>query len=437
VRAGAARSAYGFSVPFGQNDFAKVRMGEVDLYFSFTAAPPRLKSQRLFDRDPLFAKILISSMLLTAAAIFGLKRIQVPQAIEAEQLPERIATILYQPEKFQQKKPLTVVQQDKKPETPPAPVQTAKPVTQIDIKPNPNATARPVPKVMDTGKKTASNSANKPSNVGAKNGGGPSQAEAKEGRGAKAKGAEGTRGSKTSKNTGTPQTQAKRPSPQGGEGRGGGGASQVQQDGNLDLMKGFGGKIENLLGNTAEKLGKGGKNLEGFGGFTTQGRDGLALSGDGKGGGGTAESLGGLSDRGTGGGRVGTGLGASGTGNGIIGGKARVAIRSGGPEEAVVMGAIDADAVEAALLAHKDEFRLCYEREINAENPKLAGRVGTSFVIGSSGRVTQAGIESTTLKNANVERCVLAVIKRIDFPIPRGGGTVQVTYPFKFNSGAR
>jgi hypothetical protein len=112
-------------------------------------------------------------------------------------------------------------------------------------------------------------------------------------------------------------------------------------------------------------------------------------------------------------------------------------IRSGGPEEAVVMGAIDADAVEQALLAHKDEFRLCYEREINAETPNLAGRIGTSFVIGSSGRVTQAGIESTTLKHAGVERCVINVIKRIDFPIPKGGGIVQVSYPFKFNSAGK
>ena len=93
----------------------------------------------------------------------------------------------------------------------------------------------------------------------------------------------------------------------------------------------------------------------------------------------------------------------------------------------------DADAIEAALLAHRDEFRLCYEREINAEHPALAGRVGTTFVIGSSGRVTEAGIESTTLKNANVERCVVQVIKRIDFPMPRGGGVVQVTYPFKYS----
>jgi hypothetical protein len=36
------------------------------------------------------------------------------------------------------------------------------------------------------------------------------------------------------------------------------------------------------------------------------------------------------------------------------------------------------------------------------------------------------------MKNANVEGCILAVIRRIDFPVPKGGGTVQVRYPFKF-----
>src|SRR5207244_9337377 len=68
-----------------------------------------------------------------------------------------------------------------------------------------------------------------------------------------------------------------------------------------------------------------------------------------------------------------------------IWGQVRVPIRTGGQEEAIVMGAIDADAVEAALLAHKDEFRLCYERELNAEHPNMSGSVGTAFTIGSSG----------------------------------------------------
>ncbi|MBL7716228.1 MAG: TonB family protein [Bdellovibrionales bacterium] len=418
-------------------DFAKITLGEVDFYLSFTPAPPRLKTRRIFERDPLFLQVLGGSMAASVALVMSFSKMTISPAIEAEQLPERIATILYKPEAYTSK-----VKQFEPKREEPKPIETEQPkqpdpekVTKIDVKPTDQKIdpEKQLPKIADYGKKTEKqNQASKTQGTQGKN----AQSESKQGAGAKAKGESGTRGGKTSKNTGDPQQLAKRTSPTGGDGRGSG-ASQVRQEGNMDLMKGIGGKIENLLGNSAEKLGKGGKSLEGFGGFMTRGQGGLALDGEGKGGGGTADSLGGLAKSGRGGGRVGTGLGATGSGAGIVGGKTRVVIRSGGPEETVVMGAIDADAVERALLAHKDEFRLCYEKEINAENPGASGRVGTSFVIGSSGHVTQAGIESSSLKNANVERCILAVIKRIDFPIPRGGGVVQVTYPFKFSSSPR
>lgn len=420
-----------------EKDFAKISVGEVDFYLSFSPAPPRLKTRRIFENDPFFLNILGASMAASIAMIVSFSKMTISPTIEAEQLPERIATILYKPEAYTSK----VKQFEPKPKIDePKPVETQKPpepekVTKIDVQPQakPIDETKPLPKVADYGKKpniTPAQAKNS-GQVGQK-----AQGESKQGAGAKAKGPEGQRGKQNAKNTGVPQTMAKRTSPTGGEGRGSG-ASQVREEGNIDLMKGIGGKIENLLGNSAEKLGKGGKSLDGFGGFTTRGQGGLALEGDGKGGGGNADSLGGLAKSGRGGGRVGTGLGATGSGSGIVGGKTRVVIRSGGPEETVVMGAIDADAVERALLAHKDEFRLCYEKEINAENPGVSGRVGTSFVIGSSGHVSQAGIESSSLKNANIERCILAVIKRIDFPIPRGGGVVQVTYPFKFSSQPR
>jgi len=419
--------AHGVQVPLEKDDFAKLSVGDISFYLSFTAAPPRLKMSRLFERDPLFLKIFASSMLLTAFTVALLLNANVPQTLEAEQIPERIATILYQPEKYA---PRPKVEKPRVPETkdvavtPPSPSKTAKPVpiAKIDIKPSQTKIHKPVPKVMNV----AQNKPKAPSLA-------QNQAKAKEGQGARAKGKEGVRGSPTAAPLANqqPQTAAFRPSPQGGTGRGGGN-SQVPDIGNVDFLKTATGKIEDILGNSAARLGKGGEKLRGFGGFNTLGNGGLALSGTGKGGGGTAESLGGLSDRGKGGGRVGTGLGAAGSGAGIIGGQSRVVIRSGGPEEAVVMGSIDADAVEAALREHRDEFRLCYERELNAENPKLSGRVGTTFVIGSSGKVMQAGIESTTLKHANAERCILTVIKRIQFPIPRGAGLVQVTYPFKF-----
>lgn len=412
-----------------KNDFAKIRLGEVDFYLSFTQAPPRLKGQRILDRDPFFMRIFLTSMALTGITVTGLLQMKVPQSLETEQLPDRIATILYQPEKFSSIKKKDREKQDATANVQvPTPKET-KTVTKVDIKPNPSATLKPVPKEMNVGATTSNSNAT----ANSKGGGSKGQKEAKEGAGARAKGKEGKRGTTNGAKFAESQNKANRPSPEGGTGPGGA-KSQVNDEGNVDFLKGVGSKIQNILSGSAEKLGKSGEKLQGFGGFDSRGNGGLALTGTGKGGGGDADSLGGLSDHGKGGGRVGTGMGAAGNGAGLAGGKTRVAIRQGGPEETIVMGAIDQDAIEAALLAHKDEFRLCYEREINAENPNIAGRVSTHFVIGSSGHVTQAGIASSTLGNANAERCIVNVIKRIDFPMPRGGGTVQVTYPFKFSS---
>jgi len=431
-------------VPISQDDFAKVSIGEVDFYLSYTAAPPRLKAPRLLERDPFFLKVFWISMGLSLLVIQLLWNARVSTTVEAEQIPERIATILYNPEKYIPKseiaKAVSMAQLQVRP-TPastPTPTKTPEPekTVKVEITPVPQATPKPVPREMNMTKPVAevekSRAKAAPSKPAQKTATG-SQNEAREGAGARAKGIEGTRGQPNAPADSMHQDKAVRTGPGGGVGSGGGN-SQVPGIGNVDLLNTATAKITDILGNGADRLGKGGEKLRGFGAFTTQGSGGLALSGSGQGGGGTADTtLGGLSDHGTGGGKVGTGKGAAGNGNGIVGGQVRVAIRTGGEEEAFVMGSIDKDAIAAAMQAHYDEFRVCYEREVNAENPNLAGRVGTTFVIGSTGRVTQAGIQSTTLNNANTERCILDVIRRINFPIPRGAGIVQVSYPFKFN----
>ena len=449
IRAASGKSAGVVEIPIGNEEFAKVSVGEVDFYLSYTAAPPRLKRSRLSERDPLFFQIFWLSMVLSGVIIATILSIPVPQQLEAEQIPERIATILYQPEKYSSVKverEAERVPTQPKPvvDTKPKPIPTPTKTVRIDITPSPQKTQKPLPKQMNvtpvqtpTPKATATQAPQKPKSQ-------PGQRTAQEGAGARVKGKEGTRGQKNARPDTVHQDKATRPSATGGQGSGGG-ASQVPSIGNVDMLSGATAKITNILGSSSQRLGKGGERLKGFGGFTTQGSGGAAISGDGRGGGGTAEGLGGLADKGTGGGRVGTGKGAAGNGSGIIGGQARVAIRSGGPEEAVVMGSIDANLVEQALLAHRDRFRNCYEREINAEETNLAGRVSTTFVIGSSGRVTQAGLESSSMKyrasgnqgKQPVEKCVLDVIRSIDFPLPRGAGVVQVTYPFKFSPNKR
>lgn len=427
-------------IELNEEDFAKVSIGDIDFYLSFTAAPPRLKLARPWEKDPLFLRIFLLSMALTALMIKMLYFSQVPQLVEAEKIPERMATILYNPEKYlhkEQEKPEIPLTKPTQPQISPE-QKTPEPVKtiRVEVKPVEKKVPQVVPREMEMKqekplapkKAQKSTSSQKSTSLAHQ-----AQNEAREGAGARAKGKEGVRGQPHAPKDVIHQDKAVRPGPQGGQGSGGGN-SQVQGIGNVDLLNTATAKITDILGNGADRLGKGGEKLKGFGAFTTQGSGGLALSGNGAGGGGTADTtLGGLADHGTGGGRVGTGKGAVGNGSGIVGGKVRVAIRTGGSEEGFVMGSIDKDAIAAAMQAHYDEFRLCYEKEVNAESPNLAGRVSTTFVIGSTGRVTQAGIESTTLKNANTERCILEVIRRIAFPIPRGAGIVQVSYPFKFN----
>ena len=430
VRENAVVGPRGYQVLLAINDFSKIQIGEVDFYISFTAAPPKVKRRRIFERDPFFLKVLFTSLAFSSLLLGGISQLNPEKQIEAEELPERIVSILYKPEMYSAYLPRGSVTK-KSSDFQKQKLKKKKKITKLDITPSKKKLPTKIPKEMNvsgSGKKVGG---------GAKSNTALSQREAKEGEGARAKGAEGRRGSPSAAPGKDPQVAAKRISPAGGRGAGRG-RSRVQDEGNIDLLKGASKKILNLLGNAGQQLGGGGSKIKGFGGFTTQGDGGLALAGTGKGGGGTAASLGGLSNKGRGGGRVGTGLGAVGKGSSIVGGSSRlVKIKSGGPEEAIVMGAIDADAVEAALLAHRDEFRLCYEKEVNAGYPDLAGRIGTSFVIGVRGRVNKAGVASTSMKNVNVERCVVKVIKRIQFPIPRGGGIVQVTYPFKFSLSGR
>ena len=97
-------------VPFLVSDFAKVTVGEVDFYLSHTVAPPRLRRGRVLDpRRVLPEDLRHFDDPDRDDPARGLMDTDVPQALEAEQLPDRIATILYQPEKYPQLKRETEV----------------------------------------------------------------------------------------------------------------------------------------------------------------------------------------------------------------------------------------------------------------------------------------------------------------------------------------
>jgi Ca-activated chloride channel family protein len=141
---------------------------------------------------------------------------------------------------------------------------------------------------------------------------------------------------------------------------------------------------------------------------------------------GDASGLGGLGTRGAG------GFGASGYGEGgggHMGKKSAPAIVAG---RATVMGSLDREIIQRVIKSAQPRVRVCYEKRLG-KVPGLQGKVVVSFTIASTGEVTSASIQSTTLADEEVESCVLTAMRALRFPKPSGGGVVQVNYPFIFS----
>lgn len=75
-------------------------------------------------------------------------------------------------------------------------------------------------------------------------------------------------------------------------------------------------------------------------------------------------------------------------------------------------------------------IKFCYELGLK-RNPALSGKVEVEFTIGEDGRVSDAIVKSSTLKDKHVEDCILRKIRSLRFPKP-SGGKITVKYPFVF-----
>ena len=93
-----------------------------------------------------------------------------------------------------------------------------------------------------------------------------------------------------------------------------------------------------------------------------------------------------------------------------------------------VTGDLDRAIIRRYLKRNLSRLQSCYEKELLA-TAGLAGTVTAHFTIGSNGTVSGA----TATGVGAVATCVATVIAAIEFPRPRGGGVVQVTYPISFS----
>lgn len=168
-----------------------------------------------------------------------------------------------------------------------------------------------------------------------------------------------------------------------------------------------------LLGNEAGEMN---------GGF------GFGRSGFGPGGGGTGWGTIGTGRYGTIGHGAGTGSGY-GVGSGRGGMRGRTsAVPTVTISQPDVQGDLDKAIIRRYIKRNIQKISYCYEKQLLAK-PSLAGTVQAQFFISPTGSVTSS--QGSGL-DPEVAGCVADVIRGIEFPKPKGGGGVQVNYPFNF-----
>lgn len=102
-------------------------------------------------------------------------------------------------------------------------------------------------------------------------------------------------------------------------------------------------------------------------------------------------------------------------------------------EETVIEGGLDRDAIAEVIRRNLGQIRYCYERQLSS-NPELYGKVLVKFTIGAAGEVNEPRVDTSTLKSAMVEGCIMRRLASWKFPEPKGGTQVKVSYPFLFKA---
>jgi TonB family protein len=102
-------------------------------------------------------------------------------------------------------------------------------------------------------------------------------------------------------------------------------------------------------------------------------------------------------------------------------------------DDATVMGSLDKELIRQVIARNRGQIRFCYESLLN-RYPKLGGKVAIRFTISATGSVVASSLAQSTANNPELEQCVAGRVRTWQFPQPKGGGVVVVTYPFIFKA---
>lgn len=395
------------TVDLQPQDILRFHKGGIQIFLRRVEAPPKVAAAPLMRRDPVLRKYLFLFLLITLAFSGAIQFAQFEKEEETkeEKAPERLATILYKQEKMLVSKNVAVDKSKIAPKRVQKSPEIKTPVKQPDVKPP----ERPAVKNAEkTDNKTQGSKTAKQTKVVRR--GNPSST------------------NKAEAKAGGPASGQKRPGAAAGtsssafSGAKSSGPVEVYKSAdfssNMNSLLAKGGTVSSVKGANIAS-GEGGSNSFGSGIATGQGSGTLQKAT-------VTSSTGSL---------TGAASGVIGTATkGAEGLSSKTTIYTAGiPSETVVLGSMDPDVIRRILMDNLPKFRFCYQSELERSgDEKTQGVIKLNFVIGASGNVTQAGVDDSSSLPGGVKRCVVSVLRGIQFPSPMGGGTVEVKQPMNF-----
>ncbi len=396
-------------VDLKHQDILRFHKGALQIFVRRVDAPPTVAAAPLMRRDPLLRFWMIVCFLVTVAfsvVTFLVTFDQEKKEEEKKELaPERVATILYR-QKLVVSKEKAVAKTPDAPKiaqkAPPKPIQQDKPAEKPpEVKPKVRNSDR------DTNKQQGSKTAKETKPVRKGNPNSNVQAEGRMG------------GPAAGPKTGEIKIGSSKSAFQG-----------VKASGPVEVYK-----SADFSSSVSSIMAKGGTLAASSVGVKAAGSGGSNAYGDGVAtGAGSGSSLQKAA--------VSNSMGSlTGVADGVIGRESKGAeglsskttiFTAGIPAETVVLGSMDPDVIRRILMDNLPKFRYCYQSELERAGREVSGVIKLNFVIGASGHVAQAGVEDATNLPGGVKRCVVNVLRGIQFPEPMGGGTVEVKQPMNF-----
>jgi len=387
-------------VHLDRDEIIRFDKGDLQIFVRGTEAPPKVAAAPILRRDGDLKKYMFLMLLLIIPFLALMSVIEVDKEIEKEKVPERIATILYKRKKLVISKKPAITKTKKKPKK----VMQKSPSQKQAVKKK--VAKKPQKKVAQAKKKTGDRSSKKVGKV--------KKAAPNKGRKNNLKVSKVTprKKSSSSKRSKARSTSRRR-------------YSNKKSKGAVDTYKSF--EFKSTISSLMAKGGslKGAKAVSASD-YST-GETSLAAGGESatlktaK----VSKNVGSL---------VGATTGKLDSSKGVKGLVGRKSVYTAGlPYKTVVLGGMDPDLVRKILIDNIGLFRSCYQKELDRAEAAFHGVVRLDFLIGASGHVTRAGVESASnAMPTPVKKCVVNVLYGLRFPEPKGGGVVEINQPFNF-----